>query len=262
MSDYQCPECKSEKLDVSGKRVACLECGREYVVHFGEVPDFAPVEGFHDSAAHSYTYSYSSRFYESVRRSVIMKLTTGVSFEEETKLLFDCLGLQDGIRILDVACGTGIFSRQFATKFNSIEAWGLDYSYSQLRRAVAYRKQARISNLKFVHGLATKLPFPSGGFDRVATVGAMQFFGDFQLFFNEAFRVLKPGGILVAMNYLDLNYKPSEHGIVRRVQGVAARRGDHFFSKPEVLEYAAKAGFVDTRYEERDIVFALAVNKQ
>lgn len=254
---YACPACRGSGFETAAGALECAGCGTRYDLVFGDVPDFAPAPGRRDSAAHSYTYSFSSRFYEWGRRSVMMQYTTGLSWKEELKLLLRALNLCEGARVLDVGCGTGIVARQIAACGAQAKIWGLDYSYSQLRQAVTLRKKHGLDTIAFAHGLATKLPFNDGVFHRALTVGSMQFYGDIPAFFREAARVLQPGGRLVALNYLSPTCKTGDTALIRRVQTTAIRHGDHLFEKQELFALTAGAGLQVIDFEEKGIVFLL-----
>jgi ubiquinone/menaquinone biosynthesis C-methylase UbiE len=257
----QCPECGSGNLLDRQEEIECEGCGVSYPIIFGEVADFCPLPGLADPQGHAYTYSYSSRLYESWRKSSLMKLSAGISFNEEKRLLLDRLELEDGLKILDVGCGTGLFCREIAKLSPSSKVWGLDYSYSQLRRALAYKKKENLVNLHFVHGPAVKLPFADGSFNRALTTGAMHFFGDFQAFFKEVYRVLAPGGIFTAESYISYDYKPAESWIMRRIQKRVQKAGVHFFSREEAVGLASGAGFDEVGYFEKGIAFFLTARR-
>ena len=254
---YACPACRGTGFETAAGAMICTGCGARYDLVFGNVPDFAPAPGRRDSAAHSYTYSYSSRFYEWGRTSVMMQYTTGLSWKEELKLLLQALNLCDGARVLDVGCGTGIVARQIAACRVPAKVWGLDYSYSQLRQAEALRKKYGLHNMSLAHGTAAMLPFGDCVFHRALTVGSMQFYGDIAAFFREAARVLQPGGRLVALNYLSPACKKGGSALIRRVQATAVRHGDHLFDKQELYALAAGAGLQVTDFVEKGIVFIM-----
>lgn len=246
-------------MEILQDHASCQDCHASYPMVHGEVLDFAPLEGFRDPAGHAYTYSYSSRIYELWRKSRFMKRFTGISYEKEREVLVSQLNLGPGLSILDVGCGTGLFSRQIARQVSPGEVWGLDYSYHQLRQAVLLKKKEEIPNLRFLHARATPLPLRDGTVDRVCTVGAMQFFGDPSAVFLEARRVLTPGGVFVGMNYLSASYVRPKSWLMRQAQRVAEGRGDHFFSRDELMGLARNAGFEVSHYEEWGISFVVAV---
>jgi ubiquinone/menaquinone biosynthesis C-methylase UbiE len=258
MVSMKCPKCGGTTLSRKRDAFECASCASSYPVIMGEVCDSFPVQGGRDSASHSYTYSYSSRFYEKARTGWMMKLTTGISYQEEKELVFKMVKPEPGQNLLDIGCGTGIFSRQFSRVVDPGEVWGLDFSYSQLRTAVRLKAEEKITNLHLVHGKAMNLPFADESFDRAVTTGAMQFFGGTGDFFREVRRVLRPGGIFVALNYLDPGYIRGKTWLLRRVQRVALRHGDHLFSKDELLGYAGEAGFAGIDYIESGITFVIS----
>lgn len=91
-------------------------------------------------------------------------------------------------RILDVGCGTGIV----LSELNRLgEAVGLDFS----DRALAYSHRRRLPRL--VRGDGTVLPFSANLFDAVVGLDIFEHIEDDEAAFREAFRVLKPGGVLV-----------------------------------------------------------------
>lgn len=260
MVKFQCPECKAIDLHIAEEQIACKECKRIYQRIFGEIFDFSPAKDFKDAHGYSFTYSYNSRIYELWRKSFLMKLTSGLSYQEELNLVLGRLSLMNGMSLLDVGCGTGIFTRQFAELYPTVDVWGLDYSYSQLRQALIYKNKGSINNLHFVHGLATKLPFEDTSFNRIFTTGAMHFFGNLELFFDEVYRVLKKDGVFVAESYLSYNSKPSDSWLIRRIQKRALKT-THFFSQGELKDLSDKAGFKDYDYSEKGIAFVLRICK-
>jgi SAM-dependent methyltransferase len=86
------------------------------------------------------------------------------------QLLIDAAG--DSGRLLDVGCGSGQllirFAKSAAGTYVGIDHWGDDWEYSQ---AQAERNAALegVPDLRFVHGSASRLPFPDGDFGRVVS---------------------------------------------------------------------------------------------
>ncbi len=134
---------------------------------------------------------YESRLW---RRNPVFRLATRISFERERALVEASAGLSGQERVLDLACGPGIYARRFAHALPGGFAVGLDLSVPMLREAVALRRAEGLRNLDLVRGSAMSLPFASGRFDFVNCCGALHLFPDARGALREIARVLAPGG--------------------------------------------------------------------
>jgi len=116
----------------------------------------------------------------------------------EAELLLKFLEPQPGERILDVGCGTGIFTIDVLKS----GAWvtGIDLSAAMLSRAVT-RGGEQFAGLcaDMCH-----LPFSDNSFDRVFSMTAIEFVADAATAIAELNRVVKPGGrvVLTSLNGL------------------------------------------------------------
>lgn len=123
-------------------------------------------------------------YYEWVCR--MMSLGTG---EQYRKRALRAAGLTKGMRVLDVATGTGIVLRSAAALAGSSSvAVGLDPSRGMLSEC---RKRCRGP---LVRGRAEQLPFVSGRFDLVSMGYGLRHVADLHALFAEFRRVLRPGG--------------------------------------------------------------------
>jgi ubiquinone/menaquinone biosynthesis C-methylase UbiE len=95
-------------------------------------------------------------------------------------------------RVLDVACGPGFLTRQFASVAG--EVVGIDVTNKFLTMATAAAKQDGLSNLTFQQGDVNELPFEAASFDIVCCRAAFHHFPQPQRVLSEMTRVLKPGG--------------------------------------------------------------------
>jgi SAM-dependent methyltransferase len=59
------------------------------------------------------------------------------------------------------------------------------------------RARTKLPDVELVWGRAEELPWPERSFDRVLCVNALHHFDDARTFVREAYRVLKPGGMLL-----------------------------------------------------------------
>ena len=111
----------------------------------------------------------------------------------ETELLLDLLQPGPQEMILDVGCGTGVFT------FNILgfgpHMTGLDISCPMLRRAELKTKgfpfQAVAGDMKY-------LPFADECFDKAVSMTALEFIADGQAAVEDLLRVTKKGGVVVA----------------------------------------------------------------
>jgi demethylmenaquinone methyltransferase/2-methoxy-6-polyprenyl-1,4-benzoquinol methylase len=173
--------------------------------------------------------------------------------------------------VLDLGCGTGDLTISIArTAGEDVEITGLDYSLPMLERAREKAEKAGVAErIRFIHGEATKIPFPDGHLD---CVGISFAFRNLTYktplclpHFAEVKRVLKPGG-----RYVIVESSQPENRLIRTLfhfymrtvaQSVgtiiSANRGAYrylvesmtrFYTPSEVGEMLLKAGFRSVSY--------------
>lgn len=98
--------------------------------------------------------------------------------------------------VLDIACGTGDFTRAFAREQpNSIS--GCDFAHEMLVRAA----QARGDVHRWVEADALLLPFRDASFSLLTCAFGVRNFVDLDAGFAEMHRVLRPGGRIVILEF-------------------------------------------------------------
>lgn len=119
--------------------------------------------------------------------------------------MMDWLAPRDGQRLLDVAGGTGDIAFRFLDRAPAAEAVVVDLTESMLE---AGRKRAaaglRAAQLDWVVGDAMALPFPDNSFDRYTISFGIRNVTRIGDALAEAFRVLKPGGRIMVLEFSQL----------------------------------------------------------
>ena len=113
--------------------------------------------------------------------------------EFESRLLLELVRPCQGERILDVGCGTGIFTLDLLAAGSRVV--GLELSLPMLQRA---GKKLSGRPFHMVQGDMRRLPFPDSSFDKTVSVTAIEFLEDARGGVNELFRVTRPGGLVAA----------------------------------------------------------------
>ena len=168
---------------------------------------------------------------------------------------------KDEIKILDVACGTGDMIKnwiKYAKIFNKkIEIKGLDPSKEMLNIA-----KEKLPNIQFVLGYATNMPFENESFDIISISFGIRNVIETQKAIDEFYRVLKPNGILLILEFTKADKKnklrecvdfytekfsPIIGGILSKnikAYKYLPNSIQNFYTKNELCEMMEKSGFL------------------
>ena len=124
------------------------------------------------------------------------KVATPITMVGE--LLCETVDLSAGMRVLDVACGSGNTAIAAARRFCQVT--GVDYVPSLLARA-RERAAAEGLSIDFQEGDAENLPFPDASFDVVLSTFGVMFAPDQAQAARELLRVCTPGGRIGLSNW-------------------------------------------------------------
>ncbi len=121
--------------------------------------------------------------------------------EIATNILTDALDLHNGMKVLEIGCGTGATLVQLGIAYD-LQLYGTDLIPEMIKVAERRLKLTGLKNNATVAQVSfnAALPFSNQFFDRVYSESVLGFQDDSsaQLILNEAYRVLKKGGVLVA----------------------------------------------------------------
>ena len=167
-----------------------------------------------------------SNWADSVAGDMERHYSPGRTWEATTRAIVQLLELGD---VLDVASGDGVLAELLAPRARSIKC--LDISQ---RVVDAGRKRLHnYPNVSFGLGDMHDLPVPAASADTILLMHALTYTKTPQLVFDEAFRILKPGGRLLAVT------------LQKHVHKNAVTAYNHLnlgFTEPELREFCTTAG--------------------
>lgn len=173
------------------------------------------------------------RFWRPVAGRLLMGLS-GPGTEEEHRIALAMLAISPGDRVLDVACGPGNFTRDFALASGKGLVVGIDASRTMVEVAV---RDNPMGNVAYLRGDARDLPFGDGSFDAVCCFAALYLIEEPMRALAEIVRVLAPGGRLALMSSCNRGPVPARaaNAVVHGLSGVRVFGRDELTSTLEGL---------------------------
>ncbi|CAN6476353.1 unnamed protein product [Victoria cruziana] len=127
------------------------------------------------------------------------------------------LGLEHGMKVLDVGCGIGGPLREIA-KFSRASITGLNNNEYQISRGKVLNRVNGVDNCNYVKADFMNIPFPDDTFDAAYAIAATCHAPDALRCYKEIYRVLKPGQCFAAHEWcMTDSYDPSnpEHQAIK-----------------------------------------------
>ncbi|MGH3699798.1 MAG: SAM-dependent methyltransferase [Pseudonocardiaceae bacterium] len=166
------------------------------------------------------------------------------------RVLADRVQIQPGERVLDAGCGVGGSSLWLAAE-RGAEVVGITLAARQVMMARGYAAQRGLADrVRFEQADFTATSFPDASFDIVWAVESMCHAPDKAAFYQEAARLLRPGGRVVVADFvrvarpLDLTGEQLVH---EWLEGWAVPDID---TPSEHLAHLAAAGFAEPRLDD------------
>ncbi|KAM3337145.1 putative methyltransferase, chloroplastic-like [Capsicum galapagoense] len=165
--------------------------------------------------------------------------------DEEFKMAQEYFKVAEGGVLVDVSCGSGLFSRKFATSGAYSRVVALDFSENMLRQCYDFIKNDESiisSNLALVRADVSRLPFFSGSIDAVHAGAALHCWPSPSNAIAEINRILRSGGVFVGTTFLRVN--PSAPTIIRALEQSATRTYS-YFTKEEIEDLVTSCGLIN-----------------
>lgn len=169
---------------------------------------------------------------------------------EEVERVLDGLDL-DGLRVLDIGCGLGGIDRFIAERHRVAEVVGIDVEaplVDEARRITAGSPVA--GRVRFDCVAPGPLPFADASFDVVFSKDSILHVPDKVALARDIHRVLVPGGVFAASDWLSGREGPPSDDMVRYLEaeglGFVLATADHYRAALEA------AGFEDIGFTDRN----------
>jgi SAM-dependent methyltransferase len=155
--------------------------------------------------------------------------------------------LRPGEIVLDLGSGGGIDVLLSAKRVApGGKAYGLDMTPEMLSLARANQAKAGIANAEFLEGTIESIPLPDSSVDVIVSNCVINLSGDKQRVFEEAFRVLRPGGRFAVSDVVMRRELPeSVRGSMELWTGCVAGA----LLEKDYVRGLERAGFVDVTVE-------------
>lgn len=241
--DYVCPKCKASLLNID-KALKCNRCNVSFPI-VNSIPDFyigdstkeeSPViksVGFIDILSNI----YESPFWY----PLVYHIYGGINIPKISKtihIITEMINGNGGL-ILDVACGTGLYTRSLAKGAEKVI--GTDISFGMLQRAKRLAKKQQIPNIYFNRAGVKRMPFKDNFFDGIACCGALHLFQDIYHSLMEIARVLKSKGTFAVMIFIRRRFLKYPWVY----QHLKQEHGANIFRLKELQLLLKKAGFYE-----------------
>lgn len=159
------------------------------------------------------------------------------AYTEVKRRIINTVGYDD--KILELATGTGTIALDLCPHCKSIDA--SDFSHEMIKKANEYKSHSKYKNVDFTVADACNLDYEDNTYDVVILSNALHILPDPDKAMNEIKRVLRPGGKLIAPNFLhNENFKAN---VVSRLLSTVGFPSNRRFNEEEYHDYILSHDF-------------------
>ncbi len=236
--------------------MGCGQCGFAIPLRKPGIPDFLP-DAAETAPKPVPQRVMETRFFAKIYETPVWRplhtlIGSGMSVKREIARVLELSEPKAGADkdvILDLACGTGHFTRALAAAYPGAEVYGLDLSGSMLEQAV--RIQNKVPDrpqVLFLKGDIHQIPFADASLDQINCCGALHLFPDLTPVWREIARVLKPGGLLTG------EAVAIARPLARLQRRIKEQGKASFFEESWLADALAAAGMGGLLYEQHRVL--------
>ena len=252
----RCPRCAASPLEKDAAGAACPSCSARFPLVDGILDTMG--DG-HDEVITPFQRVMQTALvvavYERVWRPLGYFLASSRSFSREIETIVRYSRSREDARILDLACGPGVFTRPIARESGGLVV-GFDLSRPMLRHARRLIDREGPGNVFLVRGTVFRLPFADESFSYVNCCGALHLFDRPDDALDEIARVLVPDGQLCVQTTI----RPERSGGAAYILERFIRFG--FFEEDDLRARLARRGFEITESERHRISFTFLARRR
>ncbi|MHC6222510.1 methyltransferase domain-containing protein [Arthrobacter sp. MMS24-S77] len=175
--------------------------------------------------------------------------------------------LTAGTSVLDVGCGPGSITCDFAELVAPAKVVGLDRSAEIVAQAASLASERGVENVEFVTGNIYDLDFEDETFDLVHAHQVLQHLTDPVAALREMRRVAKPGAIVAVRDadFHGMSWYPEVRELddwMELYQKIARRNGAEPDAGRRLVSWAQQAGFTDVAPSSSNWLYATAQQRR
>ncbi|KAK9861511.1 hypothetical protein WJX84_008820 [Apatococcus fuscideae] len=273
---YACPICQQTEFSLSSSasrlstRLHCPRCSRTYISKDGYT-DLTLSSGI-EQRSYQQSFWAGTEIFRSPLISYVYERGWRQGFSwagfpgaaKETQMALDYLRPANAKVLLDLSCGSGLFSRRFLQSGQFEKIIASDFSEQMLQQASRFFfDDVQLDRRRFmlVRADAGRLPFKSGSLGAIHAGAAMHCWPDPTAAMAEISRVLRPGGVYVASTFMTIDSPLGQllgDDNIRPLNQLAAPFNSStykWWSEPELRDLMATVGLQGfQRYRNRQCI--------
>ncbi len=260
----RCPACRDNSAVLGPVRdgsfsLRCAECSVNYPVTNGII-DF--LSGYEQNPQKGIAQRFMENglvvsMYEKHFRPAFTRLGSPITYHEEIEWLRDINTDIQVKTVLDLACGTGKYSRLLNSIYQPELVFAVDISMPMLQKSREYAMANGMENVIHIRGDAAALPFKSGAIDRINCFGALHLFPDVPGTLGEISRVSKQKAVFTCLT------SRKDKGLFGIGQSLFSRLFSfHFFDEELLKQDMGKVGLVNMQSVRKKMVLMFQCEKQ